>query len=391
MAAHSQWGASGMYRWAACPGSINATKGIESKSSQFASEGTLAHMIAEYCLLKGADPLERLGEKVTVDGFEHVVDEEMCDAVQLYLDTVHADLCEDDELAVEQKFNLNSFTKGLYGINDASIYKPDGTLKIYDLKYGKGVAVEAKGNPQLLYYALGAATLNEKRLLSQIEVVIVQPRCPHPDGPVRRWSVDPFDLLEWSDVLIEAVKATKKKNAPLVPGEKQCRFCPAVPTCKAVHDLALETAQADFSPDGPPLLPEPESLGDNSLATILEHADLIGAWVTAVKAHAQAKAESGVTVPGWKLVQKRATRRWIDADAAIAHLTPLVPAEKLFKPAELRTPVQVEKILGKAGKAELFDLVNAESSGLSLVRESDRRESAKSAAEDDFAAIPRET
>src|SRR5690242_1931335 len=85
---HSSIGASSMYRWSVCPGSVNLSQGIHAPSSRYAAEGTCAHSLADVCLSTTMDADVYLGAKRTADGHDFVVDDEMVDGVQLYLDTV---------------------------------------------------------------------------------------------------------------------------------------------------------------------------------------------------------------------------------------------------------------------------------------------------------------
>ena len=118
-----------------------------------------------------------------------------------------------------------------------------GRLSVIDLKYGAGVPVEVEDNPQLLYYGLGALLANKQWKPHEVEVVIVQPRCPHPDGPVRSQVLQVVDLLEFAADLVEAVKRTEEASeqhatldtlnwmrAYLNPGD-HCRWCPAAAIC----------------------------------------------------------------------------------------------------------------------------------------------------------------
>ena len=96
----------------------------------------------------------------------------------------------------------------------------------------------------------------------------------------------------------------------------------------------------------------------------------------------QTALENGVTVPGWKLVDKRATRKWAADDAEItAEITAEIAAEfggigtdKLYK-TELLSPAQMEKVLKEYGLVIPALLLKTVSSGHTLVPESDKRPS----------------
>jgi hypothetical protein len=89
MAAHSEIGASSMGRWRACPGSRRLIRTLpRQKSGKDALLGTAAHLLAEGCLARDMPAEAMLGETLTVEGHDFVVDQEMVDAVQVYLDAV---------------------------------------------------------------------------------------------------------------------------------------------------------------------------------------------------------------------------------------------------------------------------------------------------------------
>src|SRR3546814_4893751 len=97
---------------------------------------------------------------------------------------------------------------------DAVLYRPStGELRVYDLKYGRGVPVEVERNSQELYYGLGATMAEPGRLVNTVELVIVQPRAPHRDGPVRRWETTGMELLDWAVELVDAAKRTARPDA----------------------------------------------------------------------------------------------------------------------------------------------------------------------------------
>jgi hypothetical protein len=388
--AHSIWAASASERWFACPGSIKLIGGEESTSSRYAREGTVMHTIAEQCLRPGANrvPADYVSD-VMDDDIE--VTDEFAEAVQLYLDTIRADQDWDGgELLVERKFDLSDVWPGLFGTNDAMLIS-DNLLRVYDYKGGKGIAVEVEGNTQELIYAVGA--FYDLRFLYDfewIELVIVQPRCPHRHGPVRRWRLHVSELRTFIEVLKDKLSATMDPDAPLVAGD-HCIFCPARPRCPALRDYALAQARMDFA-DAPPM---PNLLTPDEIAALLPKVELMDEWVRAVKAHAKALAEGGTRIPGWKLVPKRAMRHWrLPVDQTMAYLARygLTPKQMLTEP-ELRSPAQIEKMLKPPqrnlvkppkGDTTTFTLVEARSSGTNFVPEVDMRGNVAAQVEQDF-------
>jgi hypothetical protein len=232
---------------------------------------------------------------------------------------------------------------------------------------------------------------------------IVQPRCPHPDGPVRTETIDAMDLMEFADDLVKAAKATEDPNAPLVPGD-HCRWCPAAGTpCPALktmsNDMAASKFKAYTAPNGS------VSYDKALLAKTLGELDMIENYCKSVREFAYNEAERGESLPGFKLVAKRATRKWLDAAAVkVWLLSKNLFAKEIETTPELRTPPQIEKLLDPLVKAaakaapnkeaakivtdawwaDFNNFVKSESSGHTLVSEDDKRPAVKPAAQEVF-------
>ncbi|QMP18219.1 PD-(D/E)XK nuclease superfamily protein [Ralstonia phage RpY1] len=301
----------------------------------------------------------------------------------------------ENELLVEQRFHLHELHSDLFGTSDAIVWQPHlERLSVIDLKYGAGVPVEVEDNPQLQYYALGALLANKQWKPREVEVVIVQPRCPHPDGPVRTQVLQVVDLLDFAADLVEAVKRTEEASAAylcadsgpleaqwqrmyLEPGD-HCRFCPAAAICPAQKNKAQQLAKQAFAPGLP--------YDAKQLAETLEWLPVLEAWIKNTREFAYAEAEKGHDIPRHKLVEKRATRKWREENAAILWLRENYdPDDDGFTERKLMSPAAIEKLLPKEKRAALDDLCIKESSGHTLVHESDKREAIKVDAKSAFA------
>lgn len=219
---HSRLSASASERWTSCPGSVALSRNAPpQESSSAADEGTAAHALAERCLDEGVSARDFINEDI----HDFLITEEMASAVDIYVDYVRARHRElGGVLLVEKHFNLEQLHAGLMGTNDACIVRRGNRLVVFDFKYGFS-PVDATNNKQVLYYGLGAAHEIDFDF-RELEVVIVQPRAPHANGPIRSWVVSKQYLVEWSYILIQAAALTQKENAPLVRGD-WCQYCPA--------------------------------------------------------------------------------------------------------------------------------------------------------------------
>lgn len=369
MAAHSKIGASSMHRWAACPASVRLSANIPPTSSSYAEEGTRAHEAAADWLTNGRCP----------EG----LDDEMVEAVQVYVEAIQNDWKEaspgDSKMLIEHRFDLSSLHPGLFGTADCVQYYANlKLLRVWDYKHGAGVSVDVKENEQLQYYGLGAL-LSTGFPCEDVELVIVQPRCPHSEGVIRRWRFKSYQLIDFSADLIDAAKRTEDPNAPIVPGD-HCRFCPAGGICPALHERATAVAKYEF---GAHLSYDPKKLSE-----ILTWLPSLEAYIKNVREFAYGEAQHGRCPPGFKLVAKRATRRWRDEGGAAAVLNNKygISLTDIYD-RKIKSPAQMEKAVPKELRPALGELVVSESSGLTLAEESDPRPQVKADAVADFKEV----
>jgi hypothetical protein len=83
-------------RWINCPGSVNATRGIQDESSEFAAEGSFAHLIAEMARDQDKPAKDFIGWSCTMDGFKFTCDKSMADYVQQFIDYVNQFDCDEN-------------------------------------------------------------------------------------------------------------------------------------------------------------------------------------------------------------------------------------------------------------------------------------------------------
>lgn len=366
---HAKLSPSAAERWMTCAGSVVLSEGMPEKSSAFAEEGTKAHGVAE-TLLRGEHP--------------GAVDGAMLDAVLVYVNHVQT---LGGKLHIEQRVAVN---EQVYGTADAVVWlENERHLHVVDYKHGAGVAVEIHDNLQLKIYAL-ATLLTFKYPATQVTATIVQPRCPHADGPIRSITFDVVDLLDFHADLEDAVVAVAFANGErgitdwaeryLEPSEKGCRWCLAAPKCPALKNKAQDMAKQVFAPGLPydPL----------ELAKTLDFLPILEGWVKNVREFAYGEAEKGREIPQWKLVEKRATRKWKDETSVPAYLNQYAAVDEaaLFE-RKLISPAAVEKLLPKDQRGLLDELTVKESSGHTLVHESDKRPAIKVDAASAFTAV----
>jgi hypothetical protein len=364
------------------------SSGIVDTGSVFAAEGTAAHQLAEMCI-KGNFPASRFaGEKIAVEGQVFKVTPEMVEAVQVYLDVANELRDTSDEFESEQRMDMTALVPGVFGTGDIIAYSEAlQKVTIADLKYGKGVAVEVEDNEQLLTYAMGVAQRYHNRGIREVELIVVQPRAPHKDGPVRRWSTDVIGLYEHVAALQAGAVAADDPKAKLVAGD-HCKFCKASGFCGALEDAVLDITNATISNGVIVGLEQPEARPFKEWSKEQSELNLVAQWLKAREAFAHSEAVAGRSPPGSKLVAKRAFRKWLDPEAAGRALVAAgVPLDDLYELPELKSPAVVEKLLPKKGKDILKTLARAESSGTVIAPLSDPRAAVDATAANGFEAI----
>jgi len=384
---HSEIGPSSIGDIILCPGRVRLSRGLEDVTSFAAAEGTVGHAICENILTD--KKLPKIGTVIKQDGHDIEVDKEMLDSANLYKDHIDdirnsAKKMLSTTEQVEAKGSLDFLgIPEIFGTADYSLSTPFHTLYIRDYKYGSGVIVDAYKNKQLMCYALIAGQ-DLFETYQYVNLGIVQPRGR--DGKIFKiWETAPKEILAWvSKELYPTVKLAMSDDAPLVPGEKQCKWCRASSACPALAKQALTVAQADFS-DFSDIKPDEvvEGVSIEKVTQVYEKLNLLKAFIKAVEGRVFSDLEAGLPVPGYKLVNGRKSKSWKNEQKAEKYLRDhgLVPFEQ-----KLLSPAKAIKELEKDEKKEVMGLIDINSGKPTIAVESDKRP-AISIAADDFKNI----
>jgi hypothetical protein len=228
--------------------------------------------------------------------------------VQVYLDTVRWYESADSKrtiLLTEQKVDFSHVVPDGFGTMDSAVIDlKERTAHIFDLKYGKGIAVDATENSQGLLYAIGLLhDYSDSYDIKEVFIHIVQPRLySH-----TIWKLSKDDIDERAKEIHIKALACLNPDAPRVPSEEACRFCKAKADCKALADHAITAMGTEF--DNLDQLTS-ESLSDAQRKSILDNKKLILSFLNAVEAQAKYTLEVGGYVEGYKLVEGSPRATW---------------------------------------------------------------------------------
>lgn len=384
-AAHSYWSASKFESLMLCPGKIVLEDGAPDNTNAYAAEGTAAHQVLTWALQQERPASAYIGRQIHLDergkvcelvdgahwgvAFTFTVDEEMAEHVQTCIDYCLDLKGDDGVLFADIRVNYSSYLDvaedSAWGTADVIIARGDEII-VVDFKYGRGVEVDAEGNPQMSLYGLGALQAYQGLVadFNRVRMAISQPRVKSAPS---EWDCTVDELEAWGrstarSTVASCITASEMHGKPvdweqtfLRPAEKACKFCKAKATCPALR-AEVASAAFDITPASPDdfaeaVLPFTGYTHTDAewISASLSKVDLIEDWCKAVRAEAERRLLAGEKVPGFKVVAgKKGARQWADAKVAEETLkTMRVKLEDMYD-MKVISPTSAEK-LAKAG------------------------------------------
>lgn len=366
---HALLSASSAHRWLYCPMLPRLEAEYPNRETVYAQEGTCAHELSEIKLMYKSGKINKRKFNSLVKTFKESADfynEEMEEMTELYTDIVleHFNSYENAEMELEKRVDFSDWVPNGFGTSDVVILA-DNVIEIIDLKYGKGMPVSAKQNPQMGLYALGAyAAYDMIYDFDKIRMTIVQPRL----DSVSTVEIYVEELLYWADNVVLPMAAQADAGiGDWDLSEKVLKWSPVaaklVPRAQENWELI---DRYDYQ--------EPIYLTDEAIADILDHASDIKKWVESVESYALSQALQGKDVPGYKVVEGRSNRVITDKGKAIDILQDNGFDDEIFKPKELLAMGALEKLIGKTAFADLLaEVIDKPQGKPVLVPESDKR------------------
>jgi hypothetical protein len=362
---HANLSPSKRHRWALCPGSIREeAKYPDDTSGPAAIDGTHSHTLLEHCINNGlSDPMEQVGEKFSDDDGEFVVDKDRAQRVKLAMNyIIERSVGGIFKVVSEQKVDPEHLLgrKDLSGTADCQIIGDDW-IEIIDYKDGMGV-VSAEGNVQLEQYAYGVLAgyklpINVPYPVSRVIMTIIQPKLALKGMPIiTSHEVKVSDLLSNLGTIVLQAAATDQPDAPLVPGDSQCKFCKAKGSCAALASNVMKEVGIMFQPTVTQSLDvaqqsadkDPTTMDDAQLRQIMEAAPLMRQLLDGVEKESLRRLKAGQAIPGLKLVHGRGSRAWALPEEQMAEkLVKMgIPKSAVYE-TKLVSPAKAEKLVWK--------------------------------------------
>lgn len=356
--AHANLSPSKRHRWALCPGSVREEAAYPDERSAAAIDGTHSHTLLEHCIKAGVvDPLPMVGIKMKDHDGEFVVDAERAQRVKVATDYIcnRATLTMGTATVIaEQRVDPQWLLSrdDLSGTVDVQIHDPlNDVLEIIDYKDGMNDAWDS-AILQMEQYAVGAlagfkiARMPTRYPFKTVRMTVIQPKLALRGGPTIR-SVDyPVEkvLDEVARTIVIEAASTDRPDAPLVPGEKQCKYCRAKGGCAALGTKALEVVDTmDITVSAAEK--DPTRMTNEQILEIMEAAPLLRQLLEGVEKEAQTRLERGVDIPGLKMVNGKGHRAWRLSDEEMA--------DRLIRMGIPKSAVYITKVISPAQAEKL--------------------------------------
>jgi hypothetical protein len=365
MSAHALLSASGSKRWLMCTPSakLEATLPEQKRppgAFDFSQEGTMAHSLAEAKLRHyygqiGVEEYETEYDIIKATPYYNDDFEAHVDSYVLY---VRSQIGDGDTPLFEQRVDFSDWVPDGFGTADVVILSKH-SIRVIDLKFGRGIPVHAQDNPQLRLYALGAYSKFKEEYpeLKEVSYTIHQPRL----DSISTDGTTISKLVDWANYYVkQKAKKAWSGAGEFLPGD-WCGFCRAKAQCRARSDYNTELARQEFK--------APALLSEDEVSEVLAKASQLKTWANDVEEFALARAvDSGVLPTGYKLGTSTTQRKIYDTElAATVLLEKGYKEEQIYNPRSLKPIAQLEKV-NKKIQNDLGELVQRPPGSPKLVK-----------------------
>jgi len=367
MPQHAKLSASSAHRWLNCTGAPEFEKNFPSddKPSVYAMEGTLAHSFCEAAVKYNFNELTKKEMRAEFNRLKKdpLYSPEMEHCAEFYADYIFRTSMGAKKtllFGAEVRVDFSDWVPEGFGTCDCRLISGD-TLHVFDYKHGKGVKVEAEGNPQMRLYALGTWKVAGLLLGGKIKYVhmhIIQPRITE---DVSNEKITVEELLAWGESIKPKAEAAFQGSTEFTPGD-WCRFCKGASVCEAranmyaalqdFKDLPLEgrmdPAQKKTEDQKAQFFGTPVNyISDARVGELLAIAGGLEQWAADLRSYAESSILAGRPIPGWKIVEGRSIRKITDFDALADNIVSLGYDEDMLYERKPKTITELEKLVGK--------------------------------------------
>lgn len=330
MSDHARLSPSSRYRWRLCPASVNASEPYKGgKSSPAAVDGSHSHTVLELCIKGGEikDPSSLSGLLLHDKDGSFGVDSDRIERVRVATDYIRAKLDDHPNMlwVAEKRVDPAPLVgrDDMHGTADVQLFY-DNTVELIDYKDGMN-PVSAVENAQLEQYALGVLAdlmQNGHFNYTEVKMTIIQPKATIKGGQaITSHSITSDELLSRLPVIVKEAAETDRPDAPFVPGEVQCHYCPARGNCQPAAAFALKQSGIEFKPNDlarRTIARDEETMTDEKLREIIEAAPMLRKMIEAAETEALNRITNGHPIEGLKVVKGNGYRKWSQSDDNIA-------------------------------------------------------------------------
>jgi hypothetical protein len=234
--------------------------------------------------------------------------------------------------------------------------KPSGRYDVFiqDYKYGMK-EVEAEGNTQLLNYLLALLATKEidPEEIDCAYLTIFQQRTG--GHPVKVWKLETTELVhlavKFEAALRHSIAVYEGREEPVARSGSWCHFCPCMSTCPELRKDIKEKALV--------VLDEPQTevpavgiLSLDQMVDVLDRKKIIEKFLSEVEGHLLKRLQTGLPVPGYKLVESQGRRSFSKDEAEQETIANELKKNGVKDPwrKQLITIGQAEKLVGHSLK-----------------------------------------
>lgn len=368
MSDHAKLSPSSASGWMQCPAYPDVNAQYLNEDNEAASEGTSAHAISDFCLTHGFDAYDLIGTVTNITGkrrktvkdssgklvktdeveqvrWSFTWTEDDAELLQPGIDWIRE---QEGTFYGEARVDLSDWLgENQFGTMDRVVLSEKGIL-VSDLKWGRGIPVQAVGNKQLRLYALGAWKKYASHITDPAFPVTIHIDQPRNSAGGGLWTITLGELWEFGEEARAAAERTRLPNPPRNPSADACLWCAGKDDCDAYHKFNLQMLSLEFEDldDGEITLPDPNRLTPERMRVILDHTGMIKKWLDGIHANMFQRVMAGDDSAGLKAVEGRKNPdSWKNEAEAERRLVQLL-GDKAHK-KKLITPTQAGKSISK--------------------------------------------